>query len=225
MPGLRSKSVGFDTLAGHGIGARLRPVRFHFRNLADGRSTQVEGGTTSVSGRPGEAPGTVAPTQTSAGAGNAALSSTLLRTMQRAMGKWGVNPSDLVHVVSISAHFDLLADTNLLADKFGPQATILTGQIGSIGGVPVVVSEHQREDLNASGVYDGITTNRATSITVNRGEWAIGQRMALDVEVDDSIYREQFQRVVVAFAREDPQHIGDAAANDDTALTFNVAVT
>jgi hypothetical protein len=42
-------------------------------------------------------------------------------------------------------------------------------------------------------------------LCVNRNEWAIGQRMALDVEVDDSIYRETFQRVVVAFQREDFQ--------------------
>lgn len=164
--------------------------------------------------------------QTAADASNAALSSALLRTTQRAMGKWGVSPSDLVHIVSISAYYDLLADTNLLTvDKFGPQATILTGQIGAIGGVPVVVSEHMREDLNASGVHDGITETRTAAITVNRGEWAIGQRMALDVEVDDSIYRETYQRVVVAFQRQDFQAIGDAATNDDTAITYNLAVS
>jgi hypothetical protein len=116
-----------------------------------------------------------------------------------------------------------LADTSLLTlDKFGPQATILTGQVGSVHGVPVIVSEHIRENLNASGIHDGITETKTYNLCVNRNEWAMGQRMALDVEVDDSVYRETFQRVMVAFMREDFQHIGDAATNDDTAISYNV---
>jgi HK97 family phage major capsid protein len=146
-----------------------------------------------------------------------------LLAIRGGMGKWGVNPSDLAYIVGVSALHDLIADSNLLTvDKMGPQATILSGQIGSVGGVPVIVSEHIRENLNASGVYDGITTTKTYNLCVNRNEWAIGQRMALDVEVDDSIYRETFQRVVVAFMREDFQHIGDAAGNEDTAIAYNV---
>ena len=49
----------------------------------------------------------------------------------------------------------------------------------------------------------------------------MGQREALDVEIDDSVYRETYQRLVIGFSREDFQHIGDAAANDDTAILFN----
>lgn len=139
------------------------------------------------------------------------------------MGKWGVNPADLAYIIGVSAYHDLIGDTTLLTvDKMGPLATILNGQVGSVGGVPVIVSEHVRENLNATGVYDGITTTKTVNMCVNRNEWAMGQRMALDVEVDDSIYRETFQRVLVGFMREDFQHIGDAAANDDTAIAYNV---
>jgi HK97 family phage major capsid protein len=139
------------------------------------------------------------------------------------MGKWGVNPADLAYIVGVSAYHDLIGDTNLLTvDKMGPNATILNGQVGSVGGVPVIVSEHVRENLNATGVHDNITTTKTYNLCVNRNEWAMGQRMALDVEVDDSIYRETYQRVVVGFMREDFQHIGDAAANDDTAIAYNV---
>lgn len=146
-----------------------------------------------------------------------------LLLLRGGMGKWGVNPADLVYIVGVSAYHDLIADTNLLTvDKMGPQATILNGQVGSVGGVPVVVSEHVRENLNATGVHDAITTTKTYNLCVNRNEWAMGQRMALDVEVDDSIYRETYQRVLVGFMREDFQHIGDAAANDDTAMSYNV---
>ena len=146
-----------------------------------------------------------------------------LAIVRKAMGKWGANPAQLAFIVGVSNLHGLLADTNLLTvDKMGPQATVLNGQIGSVYGVPVVVSEHVREDLNASGVNDGITATKTHILCVNRGEWAMGQRMALDVEVDDSIYRESYQRVAVAFMREDFQHIGSAATNDDTAIAYNV---
>ncbi len=139
------------------------------------------------------------------------------------MGRWGVNPANLAYIVGVSGYLDLIGDTNLLTvDKMGPNATILNGMVGSVAGVPVIVSEHVRENLNASGVYDGITTTKTYNLCVNRGEWAIGQRMALDVEVNDVLYGETFQRVALAFMREDFQHIGSAAANDDTAIAYNV---
>lgn len=146
-----------------------------------------------------------------------------LGVVRKAMGKWGVNPADLAFIIGVSNFHTLLADTNLLTvDKMGPQAVILNGQVGSVFGVPVIVSEWVREDLNASGVYDGITTTKTAMLCVNRNEWAIGQRMALDVEVDDSIYRETFQRVVVAFQREDFQSIAAGATDETTAIAYNV---
>jgi len=146
-----------------------------------------------------------------------------LGIVRKAMGKWGVNPAELAFIIGVSNLHSLLADTNLLTvDKMGPNAVILNGQIGSVFGVPVIVSEHVREDLNASGVYDGITTTKTSMLCVNRNEWAIGQRMALDVQVDDSIYRESFQRVAVAFMREDFQSLAGAATNEDTAIAYNV---
>jgi HK97 family phage major capsid protein len=146
-----------------------------------------------------------------------------LLLLRGGMGKWGINPTELAFIVGVSAYHDLIGDSNLLTvDKMGPQATILNGMVGSVGGVPVIVSEHVRENLNATGVQDGITTTKTYNLCVNRGEWAMGQRMALDVEVDDSIYRQTFQRVLVGFMREDFQHIGDAATNEDTAISYNV---
>ena len=146
-----------------------------------------------------------------------------LLLLRKGMAKWGINPADLAYIVGVSAYHALLADSNMLTvDKLGPQATILNGQVGSIGGVPVIVSEHVRENLNATGVYDGITTTKTYNLCVNRLEWVMGQRTALDVEVDDSIYRETYQRVVVGFMREDFQSVASAATNEDTAMSYNV---
>lgn len=146
-----------------------------------------------------------------------------LATIRKNMTKWGVNPADLAFIVGVSSYGVLLSDSNLLTvDKFGPNATILNGQIGSVYGVPVIVSEHVRENLNASGVYDGITTTKTYALCVNRGEWAMGQRSALDIEVDDSIYRETYQRVLVGFMREDFQSITDTSTNEDTSIGYNI---
>ncbi|MEZ5167856.1 MAG: phage major capsid protein [Acidimicrobiales bacterium] len=162
--------------------------------------------------------------QTATNGGNTAASVGALKTMRASMLKWGLDPADLAFIVGVSNYHDLVGDDAVVpVDKMGPNATILSGQLGSLWGVPIIVSEHVREDLNAAGIHDGITTNRSYALCVNRGEWAIGQRMATDIEVDDSIYRETFQRVMVAFQREDFQHIGSDATNEDTAITFNVA--
>ena len=146
-----------------------------------------------------------------------------LAAIRKSLKKWGVNPADLAFIVGVSSYHVLTTDSNLLTvDKMGPNATILNGQVGSVFGIPVIVSEHVREDLNASGVQDGITSTKTYALCVNRGEWAMGQRMALDVQADDSIYRESFQRVLVGFMREDFQSIAGAAANDDTAIGYNI---
>jgi|GEM_PF-2673401 len=146
-----------------------------------------------------------------------------LGIVRKAMGKWGVNPADLAFIIGVSNLHSLLADTNLLTvDKMGPQAVILNGQIGSVFGVPVIVSEHVRENLNASGVYDAITTTKTYMLCVNRREWAMGQRQALDIQTDESIYRETYQRVMLGFMREDFQSITSAATNEDTAIAYNV---
>jgi hypothetical protein len=131
-----------------------------------------------------------------------------LLALRKGMTKWGVNPADLAYIVGVSAAHALLADTNLLTvDKFGPNATILNGQIGAVAGVPVIVSEWVREDLNATGVYDGITTTKTFNLCVNRNEWAMGTRMGLDFKISDELYLETFQRVIVGFSREDFQSI------------------
>lgn len=162
--------------------------------------------------------------QTSLTAANAAVTLALFRATRKKMLKWGLNPSDLAIICGVRTYFELLdlAEVKTL-DVFGPQATILNGQLGALDGIPLIVSEYAREDLNATGAYDGVTTDRGGLLIVQRSEWAIGQRMAMDVEVDDSIYRESFQRVVVAFMREDFQNVGSDAANEDTAILFNIA--
>jgi len=64
-----------------------------------------------------------------------------LRAMRADLGAWGLNPSDIIFVVSTEGYYDLLEDTLFQTmDKVGSQATALTGQIGLVGNTPVLVS-------------------------------------------------------------------------------------
>ena len=61
--------------------------------------------------------------------------------LRRDLGAWGLNPADIVFVVSTDVYYDLLQDTKFQTmNQVGPAATLLTGQIGSVGNSPVIVS-------------------------------------------------------------------------------------
>lgn len=82
-----------------------------------------------------DATSTVTPTST----GSATIAH--LRSLRKDLGAWGLEPSELAFVVSTEVYYDLLDDTTFMTmDKVGPNATILTGQVGMVGNTPVLVS-------------------------------------------------------------------------------------
>jgi hypothetical protein len=72
-------------------------------------------------------------------------------------------------------------------DKFGPQASILTGQLANLAGIPVVVSDFMTADLNDSGLYDNSTTNKTSLLIANVSRFLVGQYRAASVELDREI--------------------------------------
>lgn len=97
--------------------------------------------------------------------------------------------SNLVIVVSPEFMIKhLMGMTNLVTvDKFGPQAAILNGQIGSIFGVPVVMSRFLSADLNASGIYDAVTETQTGFLIFNTASWYLYERRGLVIEQDKDI--------------------------------------
>lgn len=64
-----------------------------------------------------------------------------LRALRKDLGAWGLDPSEIVFVVSTEVYYDLLDDTTFQTmNQVGPMATLLTGQVGTIGNTPVLVS-------------------------------------------------------------------------------------
>lgn len=129
------------------------------------------------------------------------LSAANLRAMLKAMGKYGVKPANLVLIVGAKGYNDLLAVTDVMTrDKAGPQATLFNGTLASIWGVPIVVSAQNREDLNATGVYDGTTSTKGSVIVVDRRAFLFGRRREFTVETDRDI-TSQTTKVVASFRR------------------------
>jgi HK97 family phage major capsid protein len=120
-----------------------------------------------------------------------------LRTLRQKLGTWGLDPAQVVYFVTNDVYFDLLDDTSFMTyDKVGPQATLLTGQVGTIGNSPVIVTG----ELQA-----GKVAGRYGAVAVNTSNFITGNYKALSVESDYFI--EYQQRLLVASLRTGFQQI------------------
>jgi HK97 family phage major capsid protein len=106
-----------------------------------------------------------------------------IRKARAQMSKFGVNPSELVLFVSPVGYSQLLATGEVLTmEKYGPMATINTGALGTFLGIKIVVSQYMRDDLNAAGVYDGVTSTYTGFLLVNKSRFYVGQRAPIYVK-------------------------------------------
>lgn len=138
-----------------------------------------------------DATSTVQPTNT----GVASIAN--LRALRKELGYWGLNPSEIVYVVSTDIYYDLLDDTTFQTmDKVGPAATLLTGQIGVLANSPVLVSD--AFPAKAGGTSVGITTN-VGAICVAPANFIGGTQRGLRLDTQDLV--ETQRKVMVASLR------------------------
>lgn len=117
-----------------------------------------------------------------------------LRSMRSAMGKYGVDPSKLAWIIAPQdlALFLGLAEV-ITMEKYGPQATIVTGELARLDNIPIIVSEKMRPDVNASGFNDSTTNNKGIVLLTYSPGFLRGTRRALttgsfiDVQTDQTI--------------------------------------
>lgn len=120
---------------------------------------------------------------------------------KKLMGKFGTQLRNLVWITGPNGSNDFLGlDDVVTVDKRGLAATTLTGVLPSFLGIPIVVSAQNREDLNASGVYDAITTTKGSLLLVNLGEFFLGNRRGFMIEVDRNI-KTQTNEIVASFRK------------------------
>ena len=97
------------------------------------------------------------------GGGVATIDLVDMRTLRKNMDKFALGVNEVVWIVSPAGWYKLVDLTlagervTTTVDKYGQGATILTGEVGRIDGIPIIVSGFVRNDLNASGVFDNVT--------------------------------------------------------------------
>ena len=113
-----------------------------------------------------------------------------LQTTRRALGVWGLDPSNVVYVVSTDAYFDLLDDPDFrTVDLVGISATILRGQIGMVNGSPVLVS----------GEFAAKAVDVAGAVVINKEAFLGGSLRGMRLERDREVVAQR--EVLVASTR------------------------
>lgn len=105
-----------------------------------------------------------------------AVDSDDLLAARKAMGKFGARPTDLAYITSPLGYLGMLADDDVkTVDKYGMQATVLTGELAKSGGIPIFMDSEFSEDLDAAGINANAGTTGITGgILVNRTRWLFG---------------------------------------------------
>lgn len=83
------------------------------------------------------------------------------------MGTYGARKSDLAIITGLSGEAALLKSGKLQTiNKYGQYATLLTGEVGRIFNIPVVVSEYVRENVSSTGVNTNGGDNSFTTMLI-----------------------------------------------------------
>lgn len=106
-----------------------------------------------------------------------------LRELMGTRGIFGIYPRDLVIVADPAVYYDVVAlDTFESLADMGPQATLLTGMVGAIKGVPIIVAD-ELEATNASGqIEDSHDSTLGSYLVVNTANLMVGYRRPVEME-------------------------------------------
>jgi HK97 family phage major capsid protein len=141
------------------------------------------------------------------------------------MGKYGIDPKQVVFIMDLWTYLKAIQiDEVQTYDKMGVNATLLSGQLASIWGVPIIVSE-QMQKADDTGVIDGTTPANNTKgrlLAVNRGMWRVGLRRAVTVRAERN--EAAGKTAVTASFRLAFNCFGDRSSATHTALAYNITV-
>jgi HK97 family phage prohead protease/HK97 family phage major capsid protein len=112
---------------------------------------------------------------TATGSSSTKADPTNIAAARTAMGKYGLQlGNDLVYVTSIEGYNNLVTTSDFrTVDKFGPNATYLTGSVGAVYGIPIVISEF----LDIAG-----TTGNTLGTMIYKPGFMIAERRGIEIE-------------------------------------------
>lgn len=165
-------------------------------------------------------------------AGGDALIDSDIVTAFTLMGKYAVNPMDLVIVCDVKTYLYGFLSTGtgkpgeyvITIDKFGPQATVLTGQLAAYRGVPIIVSASHPQAEADGKVSTTANNNTLGSASIyNRNMWYLGLRRDLMIETDRDIQKRQY--IMVTSFRQSVGAHGTRSTNTHTSGIRNIALS
>lgn len=154
---------------------------------------------------------------------NAAVSDDMFNEIRSKLGRFGVKPSDVAFITDVNTYIRSQSISNIRTlEKFGPQATILTGQLAAVEGVPLIVSEQMLlADTDGKVTSAGNGTDTGRLLIVNRSQYRLGFVREMMVESERDIQKRQ--TVLVASMRVGFE--GRIANASDTAVALQYDIT
>jgi HK97 family phage prohead protease/HK97 family phage major capsid protein len=133
-----------------------------------------------------------------------ALTAAKLLAARKDMGKYGINPGDLAYIVSQARYFELIEDSGFqdVTDVGSDMATKITGQIGSVFGTPVVVSDS----------FPTEAAGAPAAFAVNLRNYVIPRLRGVQVETDYEVGNQR-NVIVASQALGFEELVADAAGN------------
>jgi hypothetical protein len=123
----------------------------------------------------------------------AAPSTTTINSVRKNLGKYGARPSDLILICGVSTYYAALTDTNVLTlEKYGPNATIITGELARWFNIPVLLNETTDKAKSNGRVSQTAGNNTLGWLSlVNTTMWRVGFRRDLQIESFRDIQKDQ----------------------------------
>ena len=154
---------------------------------------------------------------------NAAVSDDMFNEIRAKLGKYGARPSQLVWVMDVNTFIRAQSISQFRTmDKLGPNATLLTGMLGAVEGIPVIVSEQMKlADTDGKVTDSGNATDTGRLLIFNRTQWAQGFRRELTLDVDRDTQKRQTV-VTVGFRHALTERSGARSTATHTALQYDI---
>ena len=129
-------------------------------------------------------------TQSATAFASDSLTALKLLALRKNMGKYGINPADLVYVVSSTSYYQLLEDAEFQdVNLVGDAATKLNGEIGSVFGTKIIISDE----------FPTAAVNMPAALCVYPRNYVVPRLRGMTIESDYEVANQR--RVLVASQR------------------------
>mgnify|MGYP001217495946 CR=1 FL=1 len=111
--------------------------------------------------------------------------------------RYSLRPGALAWLVDGASYGKLLSlDEIVTLDKYGPAATVMTGEIGRLDGIPVLASaEMPLTEADGKVSKTGANNTKGQAVCVYRPGWVVGYRRRIAASVDYLPYYDSYQMV------------------------------